>query len=203
MFRTALVGSGLVALALGAGSLMFRAGFAAGSATVVAQPEGEMDQDAMMQMMMKAATPGPQHAELAESVGAWKAHTSFSMGGEVSEGDGTMQVKSILDGRFVMSHFDGVFSGMPFKGVGINGYDNVKGEYVAIWLDSFGTGITMLTGQKKGDDVVMQGTSTGPMGEHEMRIVTSRTDDDTMVDTFYDKMGDEWVQSGTITYTRK
>ncbi|MEZ6242791.1 MAG: DUF1579 family protein [Phycisphaerales bacterium] len=203
MFRSALMGTGLVALVVGAGALSYRVGFTQGAAVGVAQPEGEVDHDAVTEAYENAAKPGPQHAKLAEAAGKWKAHTEFSFGpDQVMEGDCTMSTKAILDGRFTMSHMEGDFAGAPFAGYGINGYDNFKNEYVGVWFDNMGTAIMYLTGNMEGDDLVMTGMAPTPTGGNPMKIVSSHPDKNTMVDTFYDKVGDEWVHTGTITYTR-
>jgi len=36
--------------------------------------------------------------------------------------------------------------GMPFEGIGINGYDNLKKKFVSTWIDNMGTMIVMSTG---------------------------------------------------------
>ncbi len=203
MIRSTLVGAGAVTLVLGVGTLSYRAGQVNATTIPVAQPEGEVDMDAMMQMMAKAATPGEQHAQLAEAAGDWKAHTKFAMGpGEMTEGEATMSVGTILGGRFTKSSFEGEFAGDPFHGIGITGYDNVKQEYVSIWMDSFTTGIMYMTGQQKSEGIVFHGTTTNPMGETEMKLVTSQPKEGVMKDTFYEKHDGEWVFHGEITYTR-
>ncbi len=204
MIRTALVGAAALTLLAGVGLTSYHAGSsAAPSMTLVAQPEGEMGMDAMMKMMQKAATPGKHHAKLAANAGDWKAHTKFSMGpGEASEGEGVMSLETILGGRFTLGRYTGGFAGMDFEGVSITGYDNAKKQYVSVWADSFGTSILYMTGNMEGDELVLTGMAAGPMGEHEMKIVSAQPDANTMIDTFYDKYADEWVQSGQITYTR-
>ncbi len=203
MVRTTLFGTGLVTLALVVGAGVYTAGYTHGAAVPVAQPEGEPDMEAMMKMMMEAAAPGEQHAGLMKAKGDWNVHSEFSMGGMDAEGHGEFTAKSIIGGRFVLSHNVGDFMDTPFEGMAITGYDNIKGEYVGIWIDNFGTGVLYLTGQMERGSLVMTGTTLSPAGPHEMKIVTTYTDDNTMIDTFYDKPGEDWVQSGTVTYTRK
>jgi len=36
---------------------------------------------------------------------------------------------------------DGKMKDMMFKGMGMEGYDNVKKKFVASWIDNMGTGI--------------------------------------------------------------
>ena len=166
----------------------------------------EMSPEEMMAGMMKLSTPNEHHAELMETVGNWTAQTSFVMDPSAppTEAPATMTVKSLLDGRHVMSHFKMDFAGQPFEGYSIMGYDNAHDQYNSIWIDSMSTKITYMTGNKdEHGNIIMHGTATTPMGDNPMKIVTSKADDGTWTDKFYDQMPDgTWFNSGTITYTR-
>lgn len=166
----------------------------------------EMSPDDMMAAMAKLATPDEHHAELLEAVGNWTAHASFVMdpAAPPSESTGTMVVKSVLGGRYIMSEFKMDFMGQPFEGIGFNGYDVAHEQYVGTWSDTMSTKITYMTGNKnENGDMVMHGIATTPMGDNPMKIVSTHTDKDTWKDSFYDKMPDgTWYNSGTITYTR-
>jgi len=59
---------------------------------------------------------------------------------------GTQSNKMIMNGRFLQTEFKGTAMGKPFTGMGILGYDNVKGEYQSIWLDSMGTAMMVSNG---------------------------------------------------------
>jgi len=37
--------------------------------------------------------------------------------------------------------------GMPFEGMGLDGYDNASKEYISIWIDNMGTGIMYMKGK--------------------------------------------------------
>ncbi len=97
----------------------------------------------MMKAFQAAATPGTQHKMLAGMAGKWTYTSKFWESAEakpeVSKGTSTM--KMILGGRYLQHDIKGKAMGMPFEGLGITGYDNVKGEYSTIWLDNMGTGI--------------------------------------------------------------
>jgi len=166
----------------------------------------EMSAEDMMAGMMKLSTPNEHHAELMETVGNWNAQTSFVMdpAAPPTESPAKMTVKSLLDGRHVMSHFTMDFAGQPFEGYSIMGYDNAHNQYNSVWIDSMSTKITYMTGNKnENGDIVMHGTSSTPMGDNPMKIVTTKSDDGTWTDKFYDQMPDgTWFNSGTITYTR-
>ena len=177
---------------------------------IVTQPEMdemmEMSADEMMASMARLATPNEHHAKLGKTVGNWIAKTSFIMdpAAPPTEGEGTMSVKWVLGGRYIMSEFKMDFMGQPYEGIGFNGYDIAHEQYVSSWMDTMSTKITHMTGgEEAGDALVLHGTSTTPRGDNPMKIVTKFTDTNTWVDTFFDKTPEgEWTQSGTIVYTR-
>jgi len=166
----------------------------------------EMSPEEMMAGMMRLATPNEHHAHLMNSVGSWSAKTSFVMDPTqpATEAPAKMSVRPLLDGRYAMGNFSMDFAGQPFEGFSIIGYDNAKEEYISVWMDSMSTRITYMTGNMDDDgNLVMLGTSSTPMGENPMKIVSSFIDDDHMTDRFYDQMPDgSWFNSGTIAYTR-
>lgn len=166
----------------------------------------EMSPEDMMAQMAKIGEPGSQHKELGKAIGNWTAKTSFVMGPDAPpmEGSGTMSTEWVLGGRFIKSNFKMDLMGQPFEGLSYMGYDNAHKRYVSTWMDTMTTNIIYMTGDKENDQMVMKGTSTTPMGDNPMKIVSKWNDDGTMTDMFYDQMPDgEWVNSGTITYTRK
>ncbi len=166
----------------------------------------EMSPEDMMAAMAKLGQPGPQHKDLGKMVGNWTAKTSFVMGPDAPpmEGSGSMSVEWVLGGRFIKSSFKMDFMGQPFEGLSYMGYDNAHQRYVSTWMDTMTTNIMYMTGDKEEEQMVMQGTATTPMGDNPMKIVSEWTGDDTMTDKFYDQMPDgSWVNSATITYTRK
>ena len=68
---------------------------------------------------------------------------------------GTATRKSVMGGRYVMMDVsgkmqmpgeDGKMKDMQFKGMGVEGYDNVKKKFVASWIDNMGTGIQFSDG---------------------------------------------------------
>ncbi len=205
MLRNALVGAGALSLIGAVGAASYSVGVQSTTLSTVAQPEMDMEMDPVMQSIMQAATPGEQHKKLASFAGVWKAKTNFMMApGQFEQGEGVMRSKPILGGRYMMATFESEFSGVPFEGMALNGYDNVKKEYFSIWIDTMGTGVGYLTGQAEGDTIVYHGTATmpAPMGEVEMKMETTHKDHNTVHDTFYKKMGGQWIKDGEITYTR-
>lgn len=124
------------------------------------------DQKAAMDAMMKAAAPGEAHKKLAALAGTWDATVKTYMKPDaqpmVSHAVGTN--KTILGGRYVEQDFNGDFMGMPFSGIGFWGYDNMKKQYVAAWMDNMGTGLMTLTGtQDSPTQYTFKGTAPDPM----------------------------------------
>jgi len=203
MLRTALIGTGALALVGATGLISYNAGANNTAAITVAQPEMEMDMDEAMAMMMQAAAPGEHHAKLTANAGEWTSRSKFEMGpGQTSEGDGKLTVKPIIGERFTLGHYTGDFAGAPFEGISITGYDNVKKEYVSVWLDNFGTAILYMTGNWEGDALVLAGKTSTVMGDHEMKISSVQPNANSMTDTFYEMRDGEWAKSGQIVYTR-
>src|SRR3546814_17361268 len=48
---------------------------------------------------------------------------------------------AVLGGRQIRTQFSSRFMGQPFNGIGFMGYDNVRGKYVASWVDDMSTGL--------------------------------------------------------------
>lgn len=122
-------------------------------------------QEAMMAAWMKNSAPGDSHGILAAAAGKW-THTSkfwspFSPDPEVTQG--TDDMKMIFNGRYLQQDSKGTAMGQPFEGLGFTGYDNVRGEYQAIWMDNMSVEIMQCTGRYDAAAKVM--TSTGTMSD--------------------------------------
>src|SRR5262249_55616944 len=100
---------------------------------------GPPSEQAAMEAMIKAATPGPEHKRLNDLAGSFTYTMKAWMapGQPPQESTGTSENKWILDGRFLAQTVSGTFAGMPFHGYGLSGYDNVQKKYVSVWMDSF------------------------------------------------------------------
>lgn len=113
----------------------------------VAAPDA--DQQAMMDAWRKAATPGPQHAQLAEHfVGSWDTKQTLWMDPSAppTVETGKSVDTAVLGGRQVRTEFSGQLMGQPFNGIGFTGYDNVRGKYTGMWVDDMSTGLMTSTG---------------------------------------------------------
>src|SRR5262249_47494674 len=107
------------------------------------------EQQAAMEKAMKLGSPSEGHKALEPLVGKWNAKVRYWMkpGDKAQESAGESENTWILGGRFVKQEYHGTTSdGKPFEGMGLNGYDNVKGEYTAMWTDNMMTGMMLGSG---------------------------------------------------------
>jgi hypothetical protein len=134
MFRTALLAAGLFTIC-----------------AVADDKKPAADEKAMMEAMMKLASPGPEHKKLDSLAGDWTYTAKFWMapGAPPMEMAGTTKYTWVMGGRFLQEEVSGPAQGgmPPFQGLGITGYDNITKKYVSTWIDSMGTGITPMTGE--------------------------------------------------------
>jgi hypothetical protein len=121
------------------------AGTAAGGA--FAQEKSQTEKEPMfsaeeMAAWQKAATPGPHHQHYAEMAGAWKATAKMWMkpGAEPMMSEMKAVCEMVMDGKYLVEKIEGTMMGMPFQGMSIAGYDNVKGKHTLVWIDNMGTG---------------------------------------------------------------
>jgi hypothetical protein len=173
--------------------------------------EAKPDEGEMMKRMMEMATPGPAHKALEPLVGDFDVVSKFWMGGDesnVMESKGSVKSKWILDGRFLQEEFEGDMMGMKFKGFGLTGYDNMRKQYVSIWMDTMGTGIMKSEGTADSDNKVF--TFTGKMDEpatgekdKPVKFVTKIISNDKHTFEMYDLTLGAKSKVGEITYTRK
>ena len=165
------------------------------------------DQQAMMQKWQAYMTPGEVHQGFAKMAGDWKAAiTVFDPSGQQMQSEGTANFEMLLGGRYLKSTFKGSMMGMPFEGMGLDGYDNATKEYLSTWIDNMGTGIMFLKG--KFDDatktVIYEGTATDPMtGKPQaVKTISKTVDDKHIVQTMYNIVNGQDVKSLEIAYSR-
>jgi hypothetical protein len=129
--------------------------------------EMSAEEKAAMEAMMKAATPGDAHKNLARMVGRWDATVKMyaQPGAPAQVSTGTSVNKLVLGGRWVQESFDGNFMGMPFSGIGYTGYDNLKKQYVGTWMDTMSTSMMQSagTGDASGKSYEFSATMDDPV----------------------------------------
>lgn len=121
---------------------------------------------AKMEAWTKASMVGAQHAQLAEHfAGTWNVKTKMWMDPSMApmESAGTSVNTAEFGGRHVRSKYAGDFMGQPFSGEAITSYDNTKGKYINLWVDSMGTGQYVTEGDY--DPATKTYTFTGTMSD--------------------------------------
>ncbi|MEZ6242790.1 MAG: DUF1579 family protein [Phycisphaerales bacterium] len=205
MLRTTLLATGVLALTIGVGAVSYHVGASGVATTSVAQPETPEHVQAQIEEQARLARPNEHHKKLAYMLGRWDAEMNFPATGQ-GPAHATMTADWAVGGRFVKFDFGGEgFFGLPFNGVGYTGFDNIKGKYVGVWMDSNSTGIYSHTGEFSPDakTLTMVGEASSPQGPSKMKIVSTLQGDDRFTDTFYEIGPDgAWAESGTIVYTR-
>ena len=164
---------------------------------------------AAMEAMMKAGTPGDAHRKLDAFTGSWTAKVRMWMapGAEPMTMDGSAESRWVLDGRYVEERFKGTFMGAPFEGVSYSGYDNVKKQYWATWMDSMSTAIFVTTGTMSDAKTFnYTGTMTDPMTGKGMKSdskVTLTDADHHTMEAWAPGPDGKMYRNMEIVYTRK
>lgn len=161
----------------------------------------------MMAAFLKASTPGPQHELLKSQVGSWAIKNTLYMGpGDPQVSQATAEVTTLLGGRFIQEKYSGSMMGMPFQGIGLTGYDNVRKKYVGAWMDSLSTSIMLVEGNAdaSGKTITWTGSTTDPMTgkETDIRMVMSFGGSTRSVE-FYEIHDGTENKTMEMVYTRK
>lgn len=173
------------------------------------KPSKQMDQQAMMELYQKLATPGEPHKLLASLAGSWTTQTKEWMepGKPPTEATGTADMKMVLDGRFLQQEYNSTMMGQPYTGIGVTAYDNLRKKYVSTWIDSMGTGIFVMEGTAgpDGKTITLKGSHPEPDGgQMTHRAVWKIVDDNTQTFDMYGTHGHgKEMKMMEITYTRK
>jgi len=180
---------------------------------------GQPNEADMMAMMMALAKPGENHKMLTQTVGNWtyklKAWMSPDPNVPPQESSGTSVTREIMGGRYVVTDHAGKFQmpgadgkmvDMDFKGMALEGYDNVKKKFVATWVDNMGTGIMSLEGDYdaaakaltyRAEYEAMPGTKM------KVREVIKLIDKDHRLFEWYEERGGTEVKTMEMSYARK
>ena len=180
-----------------------------------AQPSAE-EMQKMMTQMMELSKLGENHKLLAEMAGSWTYGVKMWMdpSGKPQESKGTATRKAIMDGRFFIAEHSGKFQmpgadgkmkDMSFKGMAIEGYDNVKKKFVVAWIDNMGTMI--LNSEGTYDDASKTFTYTAdcemmPGMKVKIREVIKVVDKDHHLFEWYEDRGAGEAKTMEISYTR-
>jgi len=170
----------------------------------------------MMAMMMELSKPGENHKLLEGAVGNWNYTVKWWMSPDAppSESTGTATARPVMSGRyFITDHSgkmqmpgpDGKMMDMEFKGMAVEGYDNVKKKFVSSWIDNMGTGIMNSEGTYDADSKTLTyNAEYEPMPgmKTKVREVIKITDKDHHTFEFFEDRGGKEVKTMEINYTR-
>ncbi len=172
-------------------------------------PPPEID-DAMLKMIA-AASPNENHKKLAQYLGTWDAVSSFWMEGPDKPpvgGKGTVKFTWGFEGRFLKQEFQGFFMGMPYTGLGLNGYDNMRKTFTQFWVDNTSTAMYVAEGDfdPAGNALTLNGKmddpTTGEMGVPIRYVIGKVTNDRFVFEMYLVPPEGAPVKAGEIIYTR-
>lgn len=174
----------------------------------------------MMRQMMALARPGENHKLLADLVGSWTFVVKMWTNPADSKTPPTQSSGSALrrdafEGRFFLADVmgiipmpgaDGKMKDYEFRGMSMDGYDNVKKKFVSSWIDNMGTGIMNCEGTY--DSATKTFTYTGdyepvPGMKCKIRQVIKIVDGDHHTLEWYEDRGAGEAKTMEINYTRR
>ena len=171
-----------------------------------------------MAKMAALAQPSEQHQLLAGLVGTWTYTMKFGSapGTPLADaGRGTAVRTAMMGGRYflldvtgkmLMPDADGKVKDTDFKGMSLEGYDNVKQAFVSTWIDNMGTSIVFSEGTY--DPATKSFTYLFEMEmlpgmKTKAREVLKVTDADHHQLEWYETHGGQEVNTMEINYTRQ
>jgi len=192
---------------------------AAGSITAQsATATGQPNPQEMMKQMMEMSKLNENHKLLADMNGSWnysiKMWMSPDPNAKPQESKGTATRKSAMGGRYFtmdvtgklqMPGEDGKMKDMQFRGMALEGYDNVKQKFVSSWIDNMGTGIQYSEGTYDPASKTFTFTSEMEMMpgmKTPVRETLKMTDKDHILMEWYETHGDQEKKTMEIAYTR-
>jgi len=152
---------------------------------LVTQAVTQDGMDEHMKKWMEFATPGKEHQEMAAKAGKWDLDISMWMdpAAPPTKSTGTAEYKVAMDGRYVIEHVDSMMDMgggmmMPFKGMAVAGFDNMKKKYFSTWIDNMGTGVMISEGTKSGNVTTLEGMHSDCMSGQSVKHKMVMTDVD-------------------------
>jgi hypothetical protein len=190
----------------------------AAATSSAAASSGQPNMQEMMKQMMEMSKLNENHKLLTDLDGNWTYTIKFWMNPDPNappqQSKGIATRKSVMGGRFVMMDVagkmqmpgeDGKMKDMQFKGMGVEGYDNVKKKFVASWIDNMGTGIQFSDGTYDPATKTLTYTSEMepvPGMKTPVREVIKVADNNHMTLEWYENHGGQEKKTMEINYTR-
>ncbi len=184
-----------------------------------AAPTGQPNPQEMMKQMVEMSKLNENHKLLSSLDGNWTFITKMWMNPDPNappqESKGTATRKTVMGGRYVMMDVtgkmqmpgeDGKMKDVQFKGMALEGYDNVKKKFVASWVDNMGTGIEFSEGTYDPATKTLTYTSEiepVPGMKSQVREEIKIADNNHMTLDWYENRGGQEKKTMEINYTRK
>jgi hypothetical protein len=191
------------------------------SAPGAAQPAtatGQPNPQEMMKQMIELSKLNENHKLLSSLDGNWNYTIKMWMNPDPNakpqESKGTATRKTVMGGRYVMMDVtgkmqmpgeDGKMKDLQFKGMSLEGYDNVKKKFVSSWIDNMGTGIQFSEGTYDPAAKTLTYTSElepMPGTKTQVREVLKVADNNHMLLEWYENHGGQEKKTMEINYTR-
>lgn len=167
------------------------------------------EEQAMMEAYEKMGRIGEAHQGMARYVGKWTYENTMWMdpAAPPQVSTGTSEATALWGGRYIETVFRGEYQGQPFEGRSFAGYDNLKGQYVATWIDSMSTAIFITWGTHDAatDTTTFTGEMDDPMqpgGKIPVRQVDRWIDADHYVFEWHETRGGKEAKTMEIKYAR-
>lgn len=174
------------------------------------------DMEKMMAQMVELGKPGENHKLLADLAGSWNYTLKWWMDPTTKpeESKGKAVRKAVMGGRYYITDVEGKMDmpgpdgkpkEMDFKGMSIEGYDNVKKKFISSWIDGMST--MMMTTEGTYDAATKTFTHHAqcemmPGMQVKIREVIKVDDKDHHTFTMYEDRGQGEVKTMEINYTR-
>jgi hypothetical protein len=210
----ALIASSSFAQSAGTSPATESAPSAAQSATAAGQPNPQE----MMKQMIEFSKLNENHKLLSSLDGNWNFNIKMWMNPDPNappqQSKGTATRKTVMGGRYVMMDVtgkmqmpgeDGKMKDAQFKGMGLEGYDNVKKKFVSSWIDNMGTGIQFSEGTYDPASKTFTYTSEMepmPGMKSQVREAIKIADNNHMLLEWYENHGGQEKKTMEINYTR-
>lgn len=155
--------------------------------------------------------PSKAHEMLAKDTGIWTSEMTFwsTDNPEPQKATSQAEYKMILGGLYQEGKFTGKMWGMDFEGHGLTAFDNATQEYIATWIDNFGTGLLVTRGKydEATKKLTMEGNMVDPVTKKEKKVkevITYIDDDHQKMEMFdIDKDGKEFKNMEILSERKK
>lgn len=160
-----------------------------------------------MKKCIENATPGAEHAVLAQFEGTWKCDCTFWNNGVESKSTGTATYTKVLNGLFMHATVTGTMEGMPmpFEGAEMLGYNKQTKKYQSVWTDMMASGMMIAEGtcDSQGKVFTFNGTMDCPVNGHvNCRSTVTFNSKDQFTAEAYSTIKGKEEKSMKIVYTR-